>query len=72
MNQDNYDELRRFQRIPVQRPLKAKDKAQQALEQGQCMRIPRNVVREAREIDEEQISTNPLIVVKQFVTNLLR
>jgi hypothetical protein len=72
MNEDNYDELRRFQRIPVHRPLKAKDKGQQAFEQAECMRIPKNVVRQARALNAEPEIINPLVAVKQFVTNLLR
>jgi len=70
---ESYDEQRRFQRIPRQKPRPARDRADQALnQQAQCMRIPRNVVREARELHAEEEDFNPIGAIRTFVTNLLR
>ena len=68
---DSYDEQRKFQRIPVQRPRQAKDRADQAFNQATCIRIPKEVVLGAREQVEEE-PKNALTAVRNFVSNLLR
>lgn len=72
MNEDLYDDLRRFQRIPVQRTKQPANRAQQALDQAKCMRIPRSIVREARALYAQEQQADPISAVKLFVTNLLR
>lgn len=69
---DLLDDQRKFQRIPVQRPRAAKDRSDQAFDQATCIRIPKNVVREAREQVDEEPGKNPLVIVRDFVTGLLR
>lgn len=72
MEEELYDDLRRFQRIPVQRTKKSADRAQQALDQAMCMRIPKSIVREARALYAQEQQGSPMSAVKLFVTNLLR
>jgi hypothetical protein len=68
---DPYDDQRRFQRIPVQRA-KTKDKMQSALEnQATCIRIPKNIVTEARQIAAPE-HVGPIKAVRQFMSSLLR
>lgn len=72
---DELDNQRKRQSMPVLKPKPAKDKVDTALEQAQRMRIPPDVVREARELMLEEVQEtpkNPFAVVTQMVANLLK
>lgn len=70
------DELRKFQRVPIVNPRAAKDKAAEALQLGERIRIPDDVVRYAREISAEQqeeaASKGVFQTFSNMVSNLLR